>query len=72
VTDQRPGQNARTRGIWSRICICFARPRFFDQLGPERCAALTHVLADQADWIAEVVAEGCPTAVQCAGPFHVV
>jgi transposase len=45
---------------------------FFDQLGPERSAALTHVSADAADWIAEVVTERCPTAIQCADPFHVV
>jgi transposase len=30
------------------------------------------VSADQADWIAEVVAERCPEAVQCADPFHIV
>jgi transposase len=46
--------------------------RFFDQLGPERSAAITHVSADQADWIAEIVAERCPQAVQCADPFHIV
>ncbi len=45
---------------------------FFDQLGPERSAAITHVSADQADWIAEVVAERCPHAVQCADAFHIV
>ena len=45
---------------------------FFDRLGPERCALITHVSADQADWIAEVVTERCPQAVQCADPFHVV
>jgi transposase len=45
---------------------------FFQLLGPERCAAITHVSADQADWIAEIVAECCPAAVQCADPFHVV
>jgi transposase len=45
---------------------------FFDQLGPDRCALITHVSADQADWIAEVVAERCPDAVQCADPFHIV
>lgn len=45
---------------------------FFDQLGPTRCAAITHVSADQADWIAEVVAEYCSDAVQCADAFHVV
>jgi len=45
---------------------------FFDVLGPERSAQLTHVSADGADWIAAVVAERCPAAQQCADPFHVV
>jgi len=45
---------------------------FFALLGPDRCAAISHVSADQADWIAEIVAERCPAAVQCADPFHVV
>jgi len=46
--------------------------RFFDALGAERCAQITHVSADAADWIADVVAERCPDAVQCADAFHVV
>jgi transposase len=45
---------------------------FFDALGPERSSLITHVSADQAEWIAEIVAERCPDAVQCADPFHVV
>jgi transposase len=45
---------------------------FFELLGPGRCAQITHVSADQADWIAEIVAECCPAAVQCADAFHVV
>ena len=45
---------------------------FFDLLGPERCALITHVSADQAQYIAQVVAEKCPNAVQCADPFHIV
>ena len=45
---------------------------FFDELGPARCPAITHVSADAADWIADVVAARCPAAVQCADPFHVV
>lgn len=45
---------------------------FFDELGPERSALITHVSADAADWVEEVVAERCPQAVQCADPFHVV
>jgi transposase len=46
--------------------------KFFDLLGEQRSAAITHVSADQADWIAEIVAERCPAAVQCADAFHVV
>jgi transposase len=45
---------------------------FFDQLGAQRSAAITHVSADSADWIAEVVADRAPNAVQCADAFHVV
>jgi transposase len=45
---------------------------FFDALGPARSALLTHVSADGADWIAEVVSERCPQAVRCADAFHVV
>ena len=46
--------------------------RFFDALGDGRCALITHVSADAADWIADVVAERCPGAIRCADPFHVV
>jgi transposase len=45
---------------------------FFDALGQQRSALLTHVSADQAEWIAMVVGERCPNAVQCADPFHVI
>ncbi len=45
---------------------------FFDELGPERCALLTHVSADMADWIARVVAQRAPNAARSADPFHVV
>ena len=45
---------------------------FFDVLGPERSALITHVSADQADWVAEVLTERCPQAIQCADPFHIV
>ena len=55
-----PGQDKATLG------------RFFDALGAERSARITHVSADGAAWIATVVAERCPNAVRCADPFHVV
>ncbi len=38
----------------------------------ERCAAIIHVSADAAPWVAAVVTERCPNTVQCADPFHVV
>ncbi len=41
-------------------------------LGEDRLSQITHVSADGAEWIAEVVAQRCPTAVRCADPFHVV
>jgi transposase len=46
--------------------------RFFDLLGQARCAAVTHVSADGADWIADVVDARCPNAVRGADPYHVV
>ena len=46
--------------------------RFFTELGPERTASLTHVSADAAAWIADVVTECAPQAVRCADPFHIV
>jgi transposase len=46
--------------------------RFFDALGEDRCRLITHVSADAADWIADVVIERCPDAIRCADPFHVV
>lgn len=45
---------------------------FFDELGSERSGLLTHVSADGANWISNVVAERCPQAIICADPFHVV
>jgi transposase len=55
-----PGRDKATLGL------------FFESLGEERCAAITHVSADGADWIADAVADRCPNAVRCADPFHVV
>jgi transposase len=45
---------------------------FFDALGAERAARLTHVTADAAEWIASVVARRAPHAVRCADAFHIV
>lgn len=46
--------------------------RFFDALGPEGCVQITHVSADSAGWIRQVVSRRCPSAIRCADPFHVV
>ena len=45
---------------------------FFDELGAERSAQLTHISADTASWIALTVAKRAPQAVVCADPFHIV
>jgi transposase len=45
---------------------------FFTALGETRCAAVTHVSADAAQWIADEVALHCPNAVRCADAFHIV
>lgn len=45
---------------------------FFDALGPERAARLTHVSADGAEWIHDVVGERAPQALVCLDAFHVV
>jgi transposase len=46
--------------------------RFFDALGEDRWAQITHVSADGADWISAVVAARRPGGVRCADPFHIV
>src|SRR5680860_827043 len=45
---------------------------FFDLLGEERCAQITHVSADGADFIDTIVEATCPAAIRVADPFHVV
>ncbi len=45
---------------------------FFDELGEQRAAEITHVSADMADWIAKTVTARAPNAIRCADPFHVV
>ncbi|UQX12748.1 ISL3 family transposase [Candidatus Mycobacterium methanotrophicum] len=46
--------------------------RFFDQLGAQRCAALTHVSCDGAEWIHAALRARAPQALICLDPFHVV
>jgi transposase len=45
---------------------------FFTALGEDRANALTHVSADAAPWIRNVVARRAPQAKLCADPFHIV
>jgi transposase len=45
---------------------------FFAQLGPERCAQLTHVSSDGAEWILAPIGQRCPNATIRLDPFHVV
>lgn len=45
---------------------------FFDDLGANRAAQITHISADAADWIADVVRVRTPDAIRCADAFHIV
>ena len=45
---------------------------FFDALGPERCARLSHISCDGAEWMHDVMAEKAPQALVCLDPYHVV
>jgi transposase len=46
--------------------------KFFDALGPERSKLLTHVSADGAEWIHDVIRERAPQAAICLDAFHIV
>jgi transposase len=68
VTDHDTG-----RLVWAGTDRTAATLRqFFDDLGPDRAAALTHISADGAEFIHTVVAERAPKAVLCLDAFHVV
>jgi transposase len=68
VTDHDTG-----RLVWAGKDRTAATLRqFFDDLGPDRAAALTHVSADGAEFIHTVVTERAPQAVLCLDAFHVV
>jgi transposase len=45
---------------------------FFNALGKPRCRLLTHVSADGAEWIHDVVRERAKRAKICLDPFHIV
>ena len=68
VTDHDRGRIA-----WIGEGRCQATVRaFFEALGPDRCKLLTHVSADGADWIHNVVREKAAQAELCLDAFHVV
>ncbi|MFI5337590.1 MAG: ISL3 family transposase [Opitutales bacterium] len=68
VTDHDRGRIA-----WIGEGRCQATVRaFFEALGPDRCKLLTHVSADGADWIHDVVREKAARAELCLDAFHVV
>ena len=46
--------------------------KFFDRLGEDRCAEITLVSADAAEWIKNVVVARCKNAELCLDPFHIV
>lgn len=45
---------------------------FFTALGHERARQLTHMSADGAQWIGDVVADHAPQAMRCLDAFHAV
>lgn len=49
-----------------------ALERFYDQLGPQRCAALAAVSLDMGKAYAKATRTKAPDAAQCIDPFHVV
>jgi transposase len=68
VTDHMTG-----RVVWARPGRNQDTVRaFFDDLGPQRAAQLTHVSCDGAEWIHDVITEQAPQAVICLDPFHAV
>ena len=59
--------------VWARPGRDQATIRaFFDDLGGERSAAVTHVSCDGAEWMHDVITERAPAAVICLDAFHVV
>ena len=58
--------------VWMSRATARTPARFFDALGEDRSHKLTHISADGAEWIADVVAERAPNAVRAMDPFHVV
>ena len=61
------------RVIWAGEGVGMAALQpFFDQMGPERCAAVELVSRDGAAWIEAACRENLPNATQVMDPFHAV
>lgn len=59
------------RVIWAGEGVGMAALQpFFDQMGPERCAAVELVSRDGAAWIEAACRENLPNATQVMDPFH--
>lgn len=68
VTDHDTGKL-----VWAAPGRCQDTVRaFFTALGPDRARLLTHVPADGAEWIHDVIREHAPQSAICLDPFHVV
>lgn len=46
--------------------------RFFTAVGKPRCALITHISSDGAEWIIIPAELHCPNATICLDPFHIV
>ncbi|MGZ5398346.1 MAG: ISL3 family transposase [Mycobacterium sp.] len=68
VVDHQTGRLVWAREGRNKVTL----EKFFDELGAERAAELTHVSADGAEWIHTVVRQKASQAVICLDPFHVV
>jgi transposase len=65
--------HATGRQVWAGVGADGDTLReFFTALGPERTVRLTHVSADGAEWIHNIVLELAPQARICLDPFHIV
>ena len=68
VMDQVSGRMVWAAEGRSRVTV----ERFFNALGKQRCAHITQVSSDGAEWIINPAELHCPNASICLDPFHVV
>jgi transposase len=68
VTDHCTGKIVWAAASRCQDTVC----AFFAALGPDWSRLLTHVSADGAEWIHDVIGEHAPQAQICLDPFHLV